>query len=382
MQDDTSTGLATQERLDRLRLARSENVGPVTFRQLLGRYGSAGQALAALPDLAARGGRKRPLRINSIEAAERECEALQRLGGRHLFYGEPDYPTPLAALDDAPPALSILGDASLLARDTVAVVGARNASTNGRNFARTIAADLAEADFLVASGMARGIDAAAHAGALEHGTVAVLAGGVDVIYPKENSALYANIVAQGLVISELPCGVQPRAQHFPRRNRIISGLALGIVVVEAALRSGSLITARLAGEQGREVFAVPGSPQDPRCRGANDLIRKGAKLTESAHDVITELSAMRGARLAGRRGSIFEAGALPIPEPASAAPATPASETASTRILETLGPTPLAVDEIVRDTGFTPSEVWNILLDLELAGRLERQPGNLVALIS
>ena len=174
--------------------------------------------------------------------------------------------------------------------------------------------------------------------------------------------------------------MQPRAQHFPRRNRIISGLALGIVVVEAALRSGSLITARLAGEQGREVFAVPGSPQDPRCRGANDLIRKGAKLTESAHDVITELSAMRGARLAGRRGSVFETDALPLPDPASATAYT--GETASTRILETLGPTPLAVDEIVRDTGFTPSEVWNILLDLELAGRLERQPGNLVALIS
>ncbi len=379
MQDDISTGLAPQERLDRLRLARSENVGPVTFRQLLGRYGSAGQALAALPDLAARGGRKWPLRICSAEAAERECETLHRLGGRHLLYGEPSYPTPLAALDDAPAALSILGNASLLTRDAVAVVGARNASTNGRKFARTIAADLAKAELLVVSGMARGIDAAAHAGALEHGTVAVLAGGVDVIYPKENSALYANIIARGLAISELPCGVQPRAQHFPRRNRIISGLALGIVVVEAALRSGSLITARLAGEQGREVFAVPGSPQDPRCRGANDLIRKGAKLTESAHDVISELSAMRSAGLAQRRSAIYTTDALPLPEPTTAVRAT---ETASRQVLNILGPTPLAVDDIIRDTGFTPTMVWNILLDLELAGRLERQPGNLVALIS
>ncbi len=358
MRNDAATELSPQERLDRLRLARSENVGPVTFRQLLSRYGSAGQALHALPALAARGGRKRPLRICSIAQAEQECEILQRLGGHHLLYGEPGYPTPLAALDDAPPVLSALGDVGLLTRDAVAVVGARNASTNGRNFARAIAADLAEADLLVASGMARGID---------------------VIYPKENKSLYENIVAQGLAISELPCGVQPRAQHFPRRNRIISGLSLGIVVVEAALRSGSLITARLAGEQGREVFAVPASPQDPRCRGTNDLIRKGAKLTESAHDVVVELSAMRRDRLTERGASVFAAEATPVHPPETAAYA---GETASGRILGILGPAPLAIDEIVRDTGFSPADVWTVLLDLELAGRLERQPGNLVALIS
>lgn len=378
MTEQAANPLGERERFDRLRLARSENVGPVTYRQLLERYGNAGRALDALPDLAARGGRSRPLKLCPAATASRECETLAQLGGKHLILGDPDYPGPLAALDDAPVALSLLGDAALLQRDIVAVVGARNASTNARNFARGLAGELGAAGLAVASGMARGIDSAAHAGALDSGTVAVLAGGVDVIYPKENGPLYAEIRERGLLFSELPCGVQPKALHFPRRNRIISGLALGVVVVEAALRSGSLITARLAGEQGREVFAVPGSPLDPRCRGANDLIRKGAKLTESAHDVLTELSGMRGANLADRTFSAFEPPVAVIPGDGDDG----ADRNAHEHILTLLGPTPLAVDDIVRDTGWPPTTVWNALLDLELAGRLERQPGNLVALIS
>ena len=377
MERSATGSLSDRERLDRLRLARSENVGPVTFRQLLARYGSAEQAIAALPDLAARGGRRRPLSVCPTDAAERECENLGRHGGRHVFFGEAAYPVPLAAIEDAPIALSVIGDTSLLQRDGVAVVGARNASTNGRNFARRLAADLAADKLIVVSGMARGIDAAAHEGALEDDgdtTVAVLAGGVDVVYPRENAALYDALHTRGLVLSEMPCGMQPQARHFPRRNRIISGLSLGVVVVEAAMRSGSLITARLAGEQGREVFAVPGSPLDPRCRGANDLIRKGAKLTESAEDVLSELSAMRQ----GPAGPALRRHPGAPAEPAPA-PSIHESNGLADRIAELLGPTPVPVDDIIRDTGSTAGAVWSALLDLELAGRIERQPGNLVA---
>ncbi len=275
MEAVTPRNLSRAERLAWLRLIRTENVGPITFRQLLRRFGSADAALDALPDLARRGGRARPIRICSAAAARCELEALEALDARLIALFEPDYPLALAALDDAPPLICCFGLPHLLQRNAVAVVGARNASANGRRQARQIAAELGSAGLLVVSGMARGIDAAAHEGALDSGTVAVVAGGVDVIYPEENGALYGEIKARGVVLSEMPAGTVPQARHFPRRNRLISGMALGTLVVEAAPHSGSLITARFALDQGREVLAVPGSPLDPRARGCNDLIRQG-----------------------------------------------------------------------------------------------------------
>lgn len=366
--------LSDQERFDRLRLARTETIGPVTFRQLLGRYGAASTVLEALPDLAAKSGRKRRFRICPADTVEQEQETLNALGGRHLVFGDPAYPAPLAAIDDAPMVLSLIGDITLLSRDGIAVVGARNASTNGRNFARRLAGDLGTAGLAVISGLARGIDAAAHTGALDHATIAVLGGGVDVKYPRENAALHDAIADKGLLVSEVPCGIQPQARHFPRRNRIISGLSLGVIVVEAALRSGSLITARLAGEQGREVFAIPGSPLDPRCKGTNDLIRKGAMLTETAEDVLTELAPVRR-RLAEQPS----APPTPIESDVVSAPDQAAQTEAHHRITEMIGPTPLSIDDIVRDSGLSINTVWSVLLELELAGHIERQPGNLIA---
>lgn len=366
--------LSERERFDRLRLARTDSIGPITFRQLLGRYGDASTALEALPELAAKSGRKRRFRICPADVIEQERETLNAMGGRHLVFGDPAYPAPLAAIDDAPMVLSLIGDPSLLRRDGIAVVGARNASTNGRNFARRLADDLGSAGLAVISGLARGIDAAAHTGAMGHATVAVLGGGVDVKYPRENAALHDEIAQKGLLVSEVPCGIQPQARHFPRRNRIISGLSLGVIVVEAALRSGSLITARLAGEQGREVFAIPGSPLDPRCKGTNDLIRKGAMLTESAEDVLTELAPIRG-HLPERRSppqASVESAAIAVSGQDAAA-------VARNRITEMIGPTPLSIDDIVRDSGLSINTVWSVLLELELAGQIERQPGNLIA---
>ncbi len=369
-----SETLSERERFDRLRLARTETIGPITFRQLLGRYGDASSALAALPDLAAKSGRKRRFRICPAETAERERETLDALGGHHLMFGDPAYPAPLAAIDDAPMVLSLIGNAAHLNRDGIAVVGARNASTNGRNFARRLADDLGAAGLAVISGLARGIDAAAHTGALDHATIAVLGGGVDVKYPRENAALHDEIAEIGLLVSEVPCGIQPQARHFPRRNRIISGLSLGVIVVEAALRSGSLITARLAGEQGRDVFAVPGSPLDPRCKGANDLIRKGALLTETAEDVLTEIAPVRA-----RTTTPSDAQPATAEKATAASPHHDAPAAARRRISEMIGPTPLSIDEIVRDSGLPINMVWDVLLELELAGQIERQPGNLIA---
>src|SRR6266699_6686911 len=279
--------LEPQERLDWLRLCRSESVGPVTFYALLRRFGSAATALDALPRLS------RTAIAMSRRDAERELAAIERLGGRLVCWGEPLYPSALAAVEDAPPVLTVLGRPEMLSRlllaPIVAVVGARNASANGRRLARELAAELGRGGLVVISGLARGIDAAAHLGGLETGSVAVVAGGVDVVYPEENRGLYDALARDGAIVAELPLGTEPQARHFPRRNRIISGMALGVVVVEAAARSGSLITARLALEQGRDVFAVPGSPTDPRCRGSNDLLRHGATLTENAEDVLSQL---------------------------------------------------------------------------------------------
>jgi DNA processing protein len=374
MTPNATQALSARERLDWLRLSRCENVGPVTFRQLLARYGSAERALAALPELARRGGRRRAIRLCPKGEAEAEVAALAEFGGELVAACEPGYPRALAAIDDAPPLLACRGHLHLLEKPVVALVGARNASINGRKFANRLARDLGAAGFVVASGMARGIDTAAHAGALDSGTVAVLAGGVDVVYPAENAGLYEELAARGLLISEMPLGVEPQARHFPRRNRIIAGLSYGVVVVEAALRSGSLITARLAGEQGREVFAVPGSPLDPRARGCNELLRQGAVLVESATDVLREL--------AGR--------SLPAREPAADefVPARlddldeAALDRARHLVVEALGPSPVAVDELVRECQLSPAVVSLVLLELELAGRLERHPGGRVALLA
>jgi DNA processing protein len=370
------------ERLDWLRLIRTENVGPVTFYQLLHRFGSAGAALDALPSLANRGGRQAGLALFPRAAAERELAELDKLGATILAWGEPDYPAPLAAIDDAPPLLAVRGDKTLLSRAAIAVVGARNASANGRRLARELAGELGRHGYLVASGLARGIDAAAHLGGLASGTVAVLAGGVDIVYPPENQELYEAIVERGAVVAEPAFGTVPQARHFPRRNRIISGLSLGILVVEAAARSGSLITARFALDQGRDVFAVPGSPLDPRCRGTNDLIRRGATLTESVEDVLQQLPAQPPGK-AHRPPASSELPAWLGP----AAIETPAQtlgeprDLARAQITERLGPTPVAVDELVRQCHLSPAMVVTILLELELAGRLERHPGNQVSLL-
>jgi len=375
--------LSASERRDWLRLIRSENVGPVTFHRLLRQFGSAAAALDALPTLARRGGRGKPLRVCSKAAADRELDALDRAGVHVLVHGDPAYPAALAPLEDSPPLLFARGHPALLDQRGVGVVGARNASLNGRKLAHRLAQDLTRAGLLVVSGMARGIDTAAHQGALSAsgagsgagGTVAVLAGGVDVVYPPENQGLYEALVDQGLVVSEMPLGEAPQARHFPRRNRIISGIALGVVVVEAAARSGSLITARLAGEQGREVFAVPGSPLDARAAGPNRLLRDGATLTETADDILRGLADLLRAPLREPEPAGFR--------PEIAAPPTDAEvDAARADILEALGPSPVTVDEIIRCCQLSVSVVVIVLLELELAGRLERLPGSRVALMT
>ena len=347
------------ERMAKLRLIRSENVGPVSYRHLTARYGSASAALEALPDLARRGG-GRDFRIANLAAVQREMEAVDAAGARLVFLGEANYPPLLAEIEDAPPALAVRGE--------IKHVGARNASAAAIRFARGLAADLAATDIVVVSGLARGIDAAAHAGALSGGTIGVIAGGIDNIYPPENAELYAALYERGLVIAEQPFGTEPQARHFPRRNRLISGLSAGIVVVEAAPRSGSLITARFAGEQGREVMAVPGFPLDPRAQGCNQLIRDGATLVQSAADIAETIAPFGAARLAAG-GSRF-----------AAPPPTDADDSARDAVTALLSLTPVAVDELVRLSGEPPAVVQTVLLELELAGRLARHAGARVAL--
>ena len=368
--------LSAADKLDWLRLIRSEQVGPITFARLIERFGDAGNALSALPELARRGGRAEALRICDQATATREIEGLEKLGGRIIALGEEDYPPALAALDDAPPLISVLGRADVLKKPMIAVVGARNASANGRRFAQSLSRDLGQAGLVIASGLARGIDAAAHEGALATGTVAVVAGGVDVIYPQENAALYDRIVADGAIAAEEPLGLQPQARHFPKRNRLISGLALGVLVVEAAQRSGSLITARFALEQGREVFAVPGSPLDPRCHGTNDLIRHGATLTQSADDVMEQIRGMLRRPIAEPDRPEY-VGRQAAPAPALSPQAL---NSAREKIVESLGPSPVQVDEIVRQCQLSPAIVAAVLLELELAGRLNRHPGHQISL--
>ena len=369
--------------MDWLRLSRTETVGPVTFYAMLRRFGSAAAALDALPRLSKAGG-ARPVAPLGRREAEAEMAAIDRLGGRLVCWGEPLYPEALASVEDAPPVLTVLGRSELPSAPSIAVVGARNASANGRRLARDLAAGLAEAGIVVISGMARGIDAAAHFGALDKATVAVVAGGADVVYPEENRGLYDALLRNGAVVAEMPLGTEPQARHFPRRNRIISGLALGVVVVEAAAKSGSLITARYALEQGREVFAVPGSPLDPRSRGCNDLLRSGATLTETAADIIGQI----GPLLQGRSPPSAVRPSQPRLTLATAQqPARPplpggpiGDDSALDLIIEKLSPTPVAVDELVRQCQLSAATVATLLLELELAGRVERHPGNLVSL--
>jgi DNA processing protein len=370
----TIRSLSDAERLEWLRLIRSENVGPITFHRLLDRFGTAGAALAALPELAQRGGKKSALRIHSKAEAKRELDALAKLGGRMIAACEPDYPRALAAIEDAPPMLSVLGHAHLLQQPSIGIVGARNASVNGRRMARDIAAALGQRGYVIVSGLARGIDAAAHEGALTSGTIAAVAGGLDVVYPPENTGLFNSIIEQGCVAAESALGTQPQAGHFPRRNRIVSGLTLGTLVIEAARRSGSLITARLALEQGREVFAVPGSPLDPRALGTNNLIRQGAHLVETADDVDVVLHALREQRLREPAQTAFVR-----PQGATMAVEIPAD--AHHRVLTALSPSPTPVDEVVRDCQLSASVVQVVLTDLDLAGRILRLPGNRVCLI-
>jgi DNA processing protein len=379
-----SRELDPEERLDWLRLCRTESVGPISFFAMLRRFGSARAALEALPRLARRSERAKTVTAPTRATTEAELNALHRIGARLVCWGEPAYPSALSAIEDAPPILSVLGRVELLLdRPMIAVVGARNASANGRRLARELAAGLGQGGLVVVSGLARGIDAAAHLGGIETGTVAVVAGGVDIVYPEENRGLYDALRRQGVIVAELPLGSEPQARHFPRRNRIISGMALGVLVVEAAARSGSLITARYALEQGREVFAVPGSPLDPRCRGANDLLRRGAILTETAEDVLSQLGPLVRAAPPPRPLTALTPPAeesWPANWPPGGAGEPADDEDALNMILESLGPTPVAVDELVRQCQLTASAVATLLLELELAGRVERHPGNLVSL--
>ena len=347
--------------------------GPATFRGLINHFGSAQAALDALPDLSRRGGAARSVRIASLAEAEEEMEATIGLGGIFVGVGEPLYPPWLRHGDAPPPLLTVRGETRHLTSPTIAIVGARNASVAGRKMAALLARGLGEADFVIASGLARGIDSAAHEAALSGGTVAVFAGGIDSVYPKENESLFQRILdAGGCGVSEMRLGWEPRARDFPRRNRIIAGLALATIVVEAAERSGSLITARLALEQNREVFAVPGSPLDPRAAGSNNLIKQGARMVTDVGDVVDAVRPML-AHPPETSPSILSA-------PVSDEPGAEPDDSDRNRVLEALGPTPVEIDEIIRFTGLPARVVHVILLELDLAGRVERQPGQRVSL--
>ncbi len=363
-----ATRLTDAERIDRLRLIRADNVGPRTFRSLLRHCGSARAALERLPEFARRGGASLSQRIPSEADARAELEACAKLGIGLIAPGENGYPPRLTELDDAPPLLGVRGAIEVLMRPMIAIVGSRNASAAGLKFAQVLARDLSDAGFVVASGLARGIDQAAHRAAIEGGTVAVLAGGHDKIYPPEHVDLLHGLLALGAAISEMPLGHVARAHDFPRRNRLVSGVSLGVIVVEAALRSGSLITARLANEQGREVFAVPGSPLDPRAAGTNGLIKQGATLITEASDVIQAVAPIMGRPIELREDDTERL----APDP---------DATERDRVVSLLGPTPVQLDDLIRLSGASPAVVRTVLLELELAGRLERHGGGMISLL-
>ncbi|WP_343056678.1 DNA-processing protein DprA [Sphingobium subterraneum] len=357
-----------QNGFDRLRLARSPRIGPVTWASLIARFGSASEALRMLPDLAKRGG------ANGAQVADegtvaREAERVSALGASYLFLDDRDYPPLLGQIDTAPPVLIVRGDMALLERRCVGMVGARNASAAACRFARMLAQDLTREEVVVVSGLARGIDTAAHVGSLMKGTIGVIASGIDIAFPPENAQLQEDVATHGLLIAEQPPGAEPRARNFPYRNRIIAGLSLGTVVVEAAPKSGSLITARLAAEAGREVMAVPGSPLDPRAQGCNLLIREGATLVQSAADVIEAISHLDDRMVRS-----------PTPHWSAGPIDSDVADGDRKRLHALLGPVPVQVDELVRQAGLAPAIVQTVLLELELAGRLERHAGGRVSL--
>jgi DNA processing protein len=362
--------LSDRQRRIWLRLIRSENVGPATFRALINRFGSAEEALEALPELAERGGRQR-IAIPSWGEVDAEMEAAERMGARFVAIGEEDYPPLLSRADNPPPLIAIKGRAGLLSAPAFAVVGARNASVSGAKLGQKLANQLGSAGFLIVSGLARGIDTAAHRGSLESGTVAVIAGGLDQPYPPENIALYEEIAERGVVLSEMPFGWVPRAQDFPRRNRIVAGMSYGLLVVEAAERSGSLISARLANEMGRLVFAVPGSPLDPRSGGANRLLKDGAILVTRVEDITEAMIPLLGSPMTI---PVFE-------EPPDLSSIPPPDDDDRSRVVEALGPTPASIDELIRHTGLEAPQIALVLLELDLAGRIERHSGGFVSLL-
>jgi DNA processing protein len=365
--------LTDKQRISWLRLIRTPNVGPATFRDLINRFGSAEAAIEMLPELMISGGAKRIARTPSVSEAEAELDAAAKLGAMLIAIGEANYPPMLRQMDQPPPMLAVKGESAVFKLPAVAIVGARNASLAGIKMARMLASDLGKTGYAIISGLARGIDAAAHNGSLATGTVAVLAGGLDRPYPPENLDLYDRIAdGSGAVVSEMAFGHEPRAQDFPRRNRLIAGLSLGLVVVEAAKRSGSLISARLAGEMGRLVFAVPGSPLDPRAAGANGLLKEGAVLVTEAADVEEQLAPLVGMSPPARDR---------LEEPADFVSTPPPRDTDRGKLIEALGPTPIGIDELIRHTGLHPAQVFMILLELDLAGRLERHSGGAVSLV-
>lgn len=367
--------LSERQRIAWLRLIRSDNVGPATFRDLINHFGSAERALEALPELSRRGGSTRAIRVATRSEAESELETATRFGARFVGIGEPDYPTALRQIDAAPPLLAVKGEPGLSARPALGIVGARNASISGCKFAGHIAREVGRAGYAVTSGLARGIDAAAHAATIETGTIAALAGGLDCPYPPENRPLLEEIWnGGGMAVSEMPFGWEPRARDFPRRNRLIASMALGVLVVEAATRSGSLITARLAGEFGRLVFAVPGSPLDPRCQGTNGLLKEGAILVTEASDITDALMPLT-------RRDLFSDDIMEEPgRESDRPPRPPPDDSARGRIVNALGPTPVDIDDVIRHTGLDPASVYMVLLELDIAGKLHRHTGGMVSL--
>ncbi|MFK0383170.1 DNA-processing protein DprA [Agrobacterium sp. NPDC090273] len=365
--------LSERQKIAWLRLIRSDNIGPVTFRELINHYGSAEKALDALPELSRRGGAARNVRIATQAEAEQEIEAAERFGARFVGIGEPDYPPALRHVDGAPPLIAMKGSGAAAIRPSIGIVGSRNASINGAKFAAMLAHECGRAGYTIASGLARGIDAAAHRASLATGTVAMLAGGLDRPYPQENFGLLQQIYEQGgATISEMPFGWEPRARDFPRRNRLIAGVSLGVVIVEAAERSGSLITARLAGEAGRLVFAVPGSPLDPRCQGTNRLIKEGAMLTTGAADILDALRPLVEPGLPlGRK----------VEEPSRDADMSPPADNQREIVAAAIGPSPVETDDVIRHTGLSAATVHMVLLELDIAGRLNRHAGGQVSLI-
>lgn len=373
------TALSATERRDRLRLIRTENIGPITYARLLERFGSATRALEHLPEMAKRGGRMSGLKPASIADADTEMAAADKIGARMIFMGESDYPTLLAACEDAPPVITLIGNAGLMHKKGLGIVGARNASLAGQKIAAHFAGTIGRAGYVITSGLARGIDTAAHEASMATGTIAVVAGGIDVVYPKENRKLYESLCAEGLIVAESPMGTEPIARHFPRRNRIISGLSTGILVVEAAHKSGSLITARMALEQNRDLFAIPGSPLDPRAEGCNALIQDGAHLAQRPEDVIFVLSNSSLRPLQDGASSFrFDGPAPVLPAPLEGA----ARLDAERAILGLLSLAPVHADDIIRAAGCDAASALGIILELELAGRVARHAGNKIALIA